>query len=196
MLPFVSVIIPTYNRAVSIGRAIESVLGQTYVEYEIVVVDDGSTDNTQQILKTYDGLIKCIAQKNAGVSAARNAGIQIARGEWIAFLDSDDQWFPNYLKLQIECIERSPEIIAQVSNAVTIYRDGRKEDHFLGTKLLPLFLDKESVVLRRPLYIGGETRSVVCAIIGHATVGIDRMRSLRPEVSALLRTLIYLRGWL
>ena len=94
--PTVSVIIPTYNRAHLVGRAIKSVLNQTYRDFEIIVVDDGSTDNTKDIIKEFqkkDKRIKYIPyEKNKGGSAARNTGIKAAKGEYIAFLDSDDEW--------------------------------------------------------------------------------------------------------
>ncbi len=102
--PDVSVIIPTYNRAEYVTRAIESVLGQTYLDHEIIVIDDGSTDNTKQALEPYFDKITYISQANAGPSAARNKGIEAAKGRWLAFLDSDDTWRPNKLERQLaEC---------------------------------------------------------------------------------------------
>jgi glycosyltransferase involved in cell wall biosynthesis len=102
--PTVSVIIPTYNRADCITKSIDSVLSQNYNDYEIIVVDDGSTDNTRQILQVYvdKGLIRYIYQDNAGCAAARNVGISTAKGEWIAFLDSDDRWLPDKLAVQMQ----------------------------------------------------------------------------------------------
>jgi len=98
----ISVIIPTFNRARYVTKAIDSVLAQTYKDYEIIVVDDGSTDNTRQVLSPYMERIRYIYQDNAGVSAARNAGIRDAKGEWIAFLDSDDLWLPRKLACQMD----------------------------------------------------------------------------------------------
>jgi len=100
----VSIIIPTYNRAEYIGKAIESVLAQTYKDYEIIIVDDGSIDNTKQVLEPYMNRIRYICQGNGGVSAARNTGIKAAKGKWIAFLDSDDRWLPHKLACQMEFI--------------------------------------------------------------------------------------------
>lgn len=105
-IPNVSVIIPTYNRAKFVTKAIDSVLAQTYSDYEIIVVDDGSTDNTREVLGPYMDKIIYIYQENAGVSAARNTGIRVASGQWIAFLDSDDIWFPDKLSCQMEYINR------------------------------------------------------------------------------------------
>jgi len=83
------------------------VLAQTYTDYEIIVVDDGSSDNTKEILKPYMDKIRYIYQENAGVSAARNTGIRAAEGKWVAFLDSDDQWLPENLACQMECVQRT-----------------------------------------------------------------------------------------
>lgn len=100
-----SVVIPTYNRAELIPRAIDSALEQTFPAHEILVVDDGSTDNTESVVKKYGEPVRYIKQKNAGVSAARNNGIQEAKGNVIAFLDSDDDWRPEKIQLQAECFE-------------------------------------------------------------------------------------------
>lgn len=105
-----SVIIPAYNCADYISEAIDSVLAQTYTDYEIIVVDDGSTDSTTEILNNYSGQIKIHKQSNAGVSVARNAGAQLADGEYLAFLDSDDIWLENKLQKQSEKISSGFEI--------------------------------------------------------------------------------------
>lgn len=99
----VSVIIPTYNRAHLVGRAIESVLNQTYQNFEIIVVDDGSTDNTEEVVKNFNNkVIRYIRHKeNRGGGAARNTGIKEAEGNYIAFLDDDDEWLPEKLEKQI-----------------------------------------------------------------------------------------------
>jgi glycosyltransferase involved in cell wall biosynthesis len=107
----VSVIIPTYNRGWSIEKAVDSVLAQDYKDFELIVVDDGSTDNTPQVLDTYRGAIKVIRQENKGVSAARNRGIDEASGRFIAFLDSDDLWLPQKLSRQVEFFNTSPNAL-------------------------------------------------------------------------------------
>jgi glycosyltransferase involved in cell wall biosynthesis len=104
--PSVSVVIPTYNRARTIERAIDSVLAQTFQDFEVIVVDDGSQDETKGVLSRFGDRIRLIIQENRGVSAARNTGIQAAHGKWIAFLDSDDEWHPAKLEKQMECLQK------------------------------------------------------------------------------------------
>lgn len=109
--PTVSVIIPTYNRANLVDKAIKSVLNQTYQDFEIIVIDDGSTDNTEEIIRGFkDKRIKYIKKykKNRGSPVARNIGIKIARGEYIAPLDSDDEWLPEKLDMQIKFFQDGP----------------------------------------------------------------------------------------
>lgn len=104
--PEVSVIIPTYNHAHFLGEAIQSVLDQIFQDFEIIVVDDGSTDNTKEIISSFkDYRINYIYQKNQGQSVALNTGIQASSSEYIAFLDSDDMWLPEKLELQVEALE-------------------------------------------------------------------------------------------
>ncbi|RLC39556.1 MAG: glycosyl transferase [Candidatus Nealsonbacteria bacterium] len=108
--PTVSVIIPTYNRAHLIGRAIQSVLDQTYQDFEIIVVDDASTDNTKEVVKSFgDKRIKYLRlRENSGSSAApKNTAIKITKGKYIALLDSDDEWLPEKLEKQIQLFKNS-----------------------------------------------------------------------------------------
>jgi len=99
-VPLVSVIIPTYNRRSVLGRAIRSVLSQTFTDFELIVVDDGSQDFTLELLSEFDGKLTAVFQENQGVSSARNLGIRHSRGELLAFLDSDDEWAPEKLARQ------------------------------------------------------------------------------------------------
>jgi glycosyltransferase involved in cell wall biosynthesis len=110
--PVVSVVIPTYNRANYLLEAIESVRTQTYKDYEIIVIDDGSEDNTRESLQKQfeSGTIRYIYQENRGESAARNHGIRLARGRYIAFLDSDDLFMPMKLEKQTSFLDNHPEI--------------------------------------------------------------------------------------
>lgn len=109
--PLVSAIIPTYNRAHIVCDAIESVLTQTYPQIEVIVVDDGSKDDTLARLKQYGERIRVLSQANAGPAAARNRGMAAARGELIAFLDSDDLWLPEKTERQVALLERAGESV-------------------------------------------------------------------------------------
>ena len=106
----ISVVIPTYNRRKTIGRSIDSVLNQTLFPSEIIVVDDGSTDGTSDYIQSNFPSIKLLHQPNKGVSAARNKGIRYADTNWIALLDSDDEWFPQKLEKQVMTLSQSPDI--------------------------------------------------------------------------------------
>ncbi|MFS8117396.1 MAG: glycosyltransferase family 2 protein, partial [Microcoleus sp.] len=108
--PQVSVIIPAYNGDRYIVQAVESVFAQTYTNWEIIVVDDGSTDETHQVLQPYLDKIRYIYQENRGVAAARNRGIQEAKGEFIAFLDQDDFFLPDKLAAQIALFRQQPSL--------------------------------------------------------------------------------------
>jgi glycosyltransferase involved in cell wall biosynthesis len=124
--PLVSVIIPTYNRAAVICHSIESVLRQTYSNTEVIVVDDGSTDDTQLRLKRFGERIRIVTQPNAGPGAARNLGIRLSRGEIIAFQDSDDLWKPTKLERQVRLLESlDASVPCCLCNATFQFRDGR-----------------------------------------------------------------------
>jgi glycosyltransferase involved in cell wall biosynthesis len=113
-MPNISVVIPTYNRNFCIGRAIASVLRQTCAATELIVVDDGSTDNTRDLIASYGSAVKYLFQPNAGVSAARNTGVRAARSDWIAFLDSDDEWLADKLRVQCTDLSNHPQAIAHM----------------------------------------------------------------------------------
>ncbi len=110
MRPLVSAVIPVYNYARFVGRAIDSVLAQTHAPIECVVVDDGSSDETPQVLARYGGRIRTLRQENRGPSAARNAGIRAARGEYVALLDGDDAWKPEKIARQLAVAEADEEV--------------------------------------------------------------------------------------
>lgn len=109
-LPRISVIIPAYNAAATIGKAIASILAQGYPAHEIIVVDDGSADATGETVQAYGDKVTYIRQDNAGPSAARNKGVQQASGEWIAFLDADDWYLPDRLLTHAEMIRDNPKL--------------------------------------------------------------------------------------
>ena len=107
----VSVVIPSYNSEKHVINAINSVLKQTYTVFEIIVIDDGSKDDTKQIFENIDDTrVRYIYQENAGASAARNKGISLAEGEFIAFLDADDEWYPEKLEKQVNILKKNPNI--------------------------------------------------------------------------------------
>ena len=110
VIPRVSVVIPTYNYARYVPEAIDSVLAQSFEELEIIVVDDGSTDKTAEVLRAFGGQLRVIRQERRGLSAARNTGIRAARGQYLAFLDSDDLWLPEKVSLQVARLDAEPEV--------------------------------------------------------------------------------------
>ena len=124
--PIVSVIIPAYNRAATIGRSIDSVLAQGYRPIELIVVDDGSTDQTVEVVRRYGAQVTLICQPNGGPSSARNNGVANSKGEFIAFLDSDDTWEPAKLQLQMQLmVLGGSRVPCCVCNALTMVDDVR-----------------------------------------------------------------------
>jgi glycosyltransferase involved in cell wall biosynthesis len=134
----VSVVIPCYNAEPFIAETIESVLHQTYADFELVLVDDGSTDRTAEILGSYsDPRVRVIRQANAGISAARNRGVAESRGSHVAFLDNDDLWLPEKLERQVAVLDRDPEIGLVYSDAFVMSEDGRLRNTFSDWMALP-----------------------------------------------------------
>ena len=119
----VSAVIPAYNARRFLGDAIASVLAQSYAPVEIVVVDDGSTDGTVEVARSFGPRVRCLSQKNAGAGAARNLGVEHSTGSFLAFLDADDLWPPQKIAAQMEVLERRPEC-AMVFGRVRQFRDG------------------------------------------------------------------------
>lgn len=124
-MPKVSVIVPTYNRAAFLPAAIESILGQSFQDFEVLVIDDGSTDSTVEVLRTYHEKVTYIYQENQWVSAARNTGIEASRGEYLAFLDSDDLFLPDKLEIQVRLLDERPEIGLVASGHEFIDEEGQ-----------------------------------------------------------------------
>lgn len=123
--PRVSVVIPTYNNAKYLSQAIDSVLNQSFDSYEVVVIDDGSTDETATVLASYGDRIRVYHQQNRGVSATRNRGIQLAQGELVAFLDADDYFLPHKLLKQVQVFDAQPGVGIVNSGFQTMHKDGR-----------------------------------------------------------------------
>ena len=151
-MPLFSIVIPTYNRRRFVVKAIDSVLHQACRDWEIIVVDDGSTDETAAVLEPYRQAITMLRQHNAGVSAARNAGIRVAKGEWVAFLDSDDEWTPEYLATQLRHIREYPEAVAHITNALNLFPDREPNNHFAGIGLLDEFRHADCILLKKPFH--------------------------------------------
>jgi glycosyltransferase involved in cell wall biosynthesis len=136
--PLVSVIVPTYNRADTVSETIDSVLEQTYSNLEVIVVDDGSKDNTQEVLRGYGTRIRNIQQENAGQMVARNRGIREASGEIICFLDSDDLWLPRCVERHVQVLEKAPaEVPCSLANGWLYFADGRRMTSFENSHLFP-----------------------------------------------------------
>lgn len=115
MHELVSIITPTYNRGYILGTAIESVRAQTHSEWEMIIVDDGSSDDTKEVVSSFaDDRIKYLKQDNKGPSAARNRALEIARGKWLAFLDSDNELLPSFLTRSLEVLRAHPEVLCIV----------------------------------------------------------------------------------
>lgn len=164
MTPSVSVILPAYNSADTIGRAIDSVLDQTWKNSEIIVVDDGGTDHLHKTLKEYAAKVTLVRKPNGGPSSARNRGIDLARGEYIAFLDADDYWLPCKLERQVDILERHPEV-GFCSTATAVISEGTEPPRSWpcpetesGNLLRTLFLNNgaiagstSGVLVRKPL---------------------------------------------
>ena len=157
----VSVIIPTFNRADRVVRAVSSVLAQTFTDYELIVVDDGSEDRTAHSLKQFGQKIKLITHsENKGVSAARNSGIQAAESDLIALLDSDDHWLPDKLEVQVEFFKENPDAVACQTGEIWIRNNrrvnpGKKHTKYSGNIFEPslklCLVSPSAVMLKRSL---------------------------------------------
>jgi glycosyltransferase involved in cell wall biosynthesis len=157
-MPTVSVIIPTFNRAALVMRAVESVLAQTLPPDEVIVIDDGSSDDTRDTLARFGNRIRYIFQENQGVSAARNRGIEAATGSYIAFLDSDDEWLPHKLERQVAHLESHLEIDFVTCRDSTddgqlkteTYRDPRQQ--FRQFLIRPFYSNPSRYLVRRECF--------------------------------------------
>ncbi len=151
-----SAVIPAYNSECHIARAIESVLTQTRPVDEIIVVDDGSTDKTSEVVKHYGEKVRYIYQDNAGASVARNTGIEAASGDWIAFLDGDDEWLTDKIKLQTELLIRNPDLVWVTSNYITCScYENRRAPRINPDQARKLLCSKEYVADYFQAYLAG-----------------------------------------
>lgn len=150
--PRFSVVIPVYNGAGTIGHALDSVLTQTWPAHEILVIDDGSSDQTEAVVRAYDTAVRYVRQANAGPSAARNHGVELAQGDWIAFLDADDWYYPERLHMHADLIRADPTLDFVIGNFD--YRDtegalmhSSMSASGLGRKLLAKFGNDGTAVI-------------------------------------------------
>jgi len=132
--PLVSVIVPVFNGEDVIGRALDSVFGQSFDRaFEVIIVNDGSTDATCQVLGAYQARIRMFHQPNAGPARSRNVGAALARGMYLAFLDADDCWLPQKLAMSVEALERRPDSVLAFTNAIVRERDSERQETMLVT---------------------------------------------------------------
>jgi len=197
--PLVSVIIPTYNRAGFLKEAIESVLGQTYSRVELIVIDDGSTDQTKALVKYYSDQLTYVYQENKGVAAARNRGIAEAAGPLIAFLDSDDRFEPKKIALQAKAMQEDPSFLVSHTQEKW-YRRGRflnqkkkhrKESGYLFARCLELCaVGMSTTMVRKELFerVGLFDETLPCcedydlwlrASVGHSFLLIDSSLTIK-----------------
>lgn len=169
--PLVSVIIPTFNRAPWLKEAVASVQAQTYPGIELIVVDDGSTDNTGAMLQELAPAIRVLRQEHAGVSVARNRGVKASQGELVAFLDSDDLWLPQKIATQVALFRHEPQTQACYTDEIWIRYGVRVNPKHLHRKhdgwmflpsLLRCLISPSSIMLRRSLWehLGGFDESL------------------------------------
>jgi len=158
--PKVSVIIPAYNTAAFIAETLDSVFSQTFRNFEVIVINDGAPDTAELeiALQPYMSRIRYIKQENRGLSGARNAGIRVARGELLAFVDSDDLWMPDYLAVQVEFLDSHPEVCASIADAVLFGSGEDIEWKMLKEGTGPI-LDLEDMLKRK----GGQLPSAMVA---------------------------------
>jgi glycosyltransferase involved in cell wall biosynthesis len=149
----VSVIMPSYNRAYIVGRAIKSVLSQTYTNFELIIIDDGSTDDTAEVVKSFNDsrIIYVKHARNLGIASARNTGIDVSRGEYIAFLDSDDEWLPDKLREQLIAFEEAPSDVGAVYTQMQ--NTGKGKTTYLHRKTPPEGNIHKHVLSGLPIYL-------------------------------------------
>jgi glycosyltransferase involved in cell wall biosynthesis len=175
----VSVIIPNYNYAKYLREAIDSVLAQTYAKVEVVVVDDGSTDGSQDVIAKYGDRITAILQQNQGVSAARNNGVAATHCEFVAFLDADDAWLPTKIEKQIAMFRQDPKLGLVHVGVEEVDADG----HTIGRRLDGMSGDvsHELLLFERPVVLGGGSGLMVPRSVFEQVGGFDTRLSTSAD---------------
>jgi glycosyltransferase involved in cell wall biosynthesis len=184
--PLVSIIVPVYNSDRYIGEAIESILHQTYTNYEIIVVDDGSTDNTRDRLQPYWQKIRYIYQENQGVAAARNRGTSESKGVLIAFLDQDDYYLPHKLASQVACFEAQPSVCIVNSGWCIVDEGGGAIGEINLSQALPN-LTMADWILWKPVFLGAMMFDRHCLA---QVDGFDPSLHQAPDVDLVLRLVL------
>lgn len=177
--PTVSVIIPNYNYGRYVGEAIESVMTQTVPVHEIIVVDDGSTDNSKEIVSAYGERVKLICQKNRGVGAARNAGVAASTGEYVAFLDADDVWLPNKTERQLEQFAADPEIGMVTCGMLEVSLSGQALSQF--NEGLEGWVAEDLLLFKRSVVVGSGSTALIKRSVFEAVGGVDETKEMHPS---------------
>jgi glycosyltransferase involved in cell wall biosynthesis len=194
--PLITVIIGAYNAERYLGEAIESVLAQTYRNFELIVVDDGSTDRTGEIAASYGDPVRCIRQANGGMAASRNRAIPEARGDYLAFLDADDRFPPEKLEQQLAVFEADPELDVVYGHVTEFLSPDLDEDarallrapeHDVPWPTPNLMLVKRESFLRVGLF--STDLKVGIGVDWHARANELGLRSATPPILALERRL-------
>jgi glycosyltransferase involved in cell wall biosynthesis len=186
VLPTLSVVIPAYNVESFIADAIDSALTQSFADLEVVVVDDGSTDRTAQIVAAMtDPRIRLVSKRNGGLSSARNAGIRAARGRYIGMLDGDDRWLPFKAALHIAAMERDPTIGVTFSQSAYIDEEGRRTGQLLATRLAEPGLHD----LIRYNHLGNGSTTVVRSSVFEAVGLFDEQLRASEDYEVWIRVL-------
>lgn len=165
-MSLVSIIIPTHNRAKMLNRAVDSVLAQTQTDFELIIVSDASTDGTEYMVKSYDDprVISLRHDQPKGASSARNTGLKACKGQYIAFLDDDDEWLPNKLQAQLSVIDNSPPEVGLVYTWMEYVQDGKSIETRapkLKGYIFPEMLDKQAITNSSTLLIKREVLNKV-----------------------------------
>ena len=183
-LPLVSVVIPTYNRAAVIGASLESVFRQDYPNIEIIVVDDGSKDDTEHVMEPYIAKgVRYYRQENRGAPTARNAGVERAEGELIAFLDSDDAWEPNKISAQVRRMGESfPDVALIYTGMRKVDQNGALLGYKTPSKRGAIYLD-----LLRDNVVGSTSTALVKASVVREVGGFDTALRSRQDLDLWLR---------
>src|SRR5262249_35935561 len=172
-MPEVSVIIPSYNSARYLTDAVDSVLRQTFCDFEMVIVDDGSTDDTEAVVRRYGERVRYLRQPNSGVAAARNRGIEESRGRYVAFLDADDTWHQDKLHAQVAALLKNPGYLACYTAFTVVSSD-----------LTPLCItrNKRHGKTLEDLLLRGNFVGSICTVLCERTL-FDRAGGFDPSLS-------------